>query len=225
MLSSKGIMTKLQLDLLLAFSNLPDGEAFYLTGGTALSEFYLAHRKSFDLDLFTIEKGLILPFSRVLEGEIRKEFSLNTIRRFETLAEFEISKRGEKTKIQLAYDSPFRFEEPIDSNIGVKVNDYKDLTVDKLLAFFGRAEPRDVVDLFFILKTENFWELTQLASKKDPGFDLYWLAIALEKTKKFPDDINKWPVEMIKEVKVEELKNLYSILSKKVMDKIKLKNI
>jgi len=34
---------------------------FYLTGGTALAEFYLAHRKSFDLDIFTTEKGIIIP--------------------------------------------------------------------------------------------------------------------------------------------------------------------
>jgi len=37
-----------------------------------LAEFYLGHRKSFDLDLFTSEKELILPFSRILEEEMKK---------------------------------------------------------------------------------------------------------------------------------------------------------
>ncbi|MDP1547610.1 MAG: hypothetical protein Q8L87_16500 [Anaerolineales bacterium] len=32
------------------------------------------------------------------------------------------------------------------------INDYPDLRVDKLLAYFGRAEPRDAVDLYFILQ-------------------------------------------------------------------------
>jgi predicted nucleotidyltransferase component of viral defense system len=31
------------------------------------------------------------------------------------------------------------------------VNGYLDQCVDKLLAYFGRAEPRDAVDLYFIL--------------------------------------------------------------------------
>ncbi len=221
MLEGKGIISDLQKEVLLSFSDLMDSDNFYLTGGTALAEFYIGHRKSFDLDLFTSEKGLILPFSRVVEEELREKFSLNVVRRFGTFAEFEVGRVEERIKVQLAYDSPFRFEKPADSNLGVKVNDYKDLIVDKFLAFFGRIEPRDAIDLFFILNKEDFWELTKLAPKKDPGFDLYWLAVALEKTKDFPDEIDRWPVEMLVEVKVEELKGMFLNLSKKVMDKVK----
>ena len=68
----------------------------------------------------------------------------------------------------------------------MRVNDLKDLVVDKLLAFFGRVEPRDAIDLFFILKEWQFDEIVSLALRKDPGFDLYWLAIALEKAAEFP---------------------------------------
>jgi len=70
-------------------------------------------------------------------------------------------------------------------------------------------------------KKSDLGELANLAPRKDPGFDVYWLAIALEKTKDFPDDINRWPVEMLVEVNVEQLKDVFSRLSKKVMDKIK----
>lgn len=87
---------------------------------------------------------------------------------------------NQKTRLHLAYDSPFRFDKPVNSDSGIKINDYKDIVVDKLLTFFGRGEPRDAVDLFFILKKENFWKLIKLASQKDPGFDLYWMAIALQ---------------------------------------------
>ncbi len=221
MLKGKGIISDLQKEVLLSFSGLTDSQHFYLTGGTALAEFYMGHRRSFDLDLFTAEKGLILPFSRAVGDELKKKFSVDVVRRFETFAEFEVGKMAETIKVQLAYDSPFRFKKPVDSNLGVSVNDYKDLIVDKFLAFFGRVEPRDAVDLFFILKREGFWELVKLAPKKDPGFDLYWLAIALEKTKDFPDDINRWPVEMLVEVKVEELKGMFLNFSKEVMNKMK----
>ncbi len=194
---------------------------FYLTGGTALANFFLGHRKSYDLDIFTVEKDLVLTFSHLLGEELKKKFSFNIIRRFETFVEFEVSSQNETTRIHLAYDSPFKFGEPVDSDLGIKVNDYKDIITDKLLAFFGRVEPRDAIDLFFILKTENFWELVELASQKDPGFDLYWLAVALNKTKNFPDEIDKWPVDMLVEVDVKELKEMFLNLSRKILDKIK----
>ena len=61
-LKSKGIISELQKGILNIFSNIADSKLFYLTGGTALAEFYLAHRKSFDLDIFTTEKELVLHF-------------------------------------------------------------------------------------------------------------------------------------------------------------------
>jgi predicted nucleotidyltransferase component of viral defense system len=224
LLKSKGIITDLQREILIIFSEIRDSKMFYLTGGTALAEFYLGHRKSFDLDIFTTEKGLIIPFSYAFEQELKKNFLVKVVRRYETFVEFEVSAKGDSTKVQLAYDSPFRFENPVDSDIGVKVNDYMDLIVDKLLAFFGRAEPRDAIDLFFILKTEGFWKIVELAKQKDPGFDLYWLAIALHKIKNFPDDLKDWPVEIIKKVDIKELKNLLLNLSREIMDKIKAKS-
>jgi predicted nucleotidyltransferase component of viral defense system len=224
LLKSKGIITDLQREILIIFSEIHDSKMFYLTGGTALAEFYLGHRKSFDLDIFTTEKGLIIPFSYAFEQELKKNFLVKVVRRYETFVEFEVSAKGDSTKVQLAYDSPFRFENPIDSDIGVKVNDYTDLIVDKLLAFFGRAEPRDTIDLFFILKKEDFWKLIELAKQKDPGFDLYWLAIALHKIKNFPDDLRDWPVETIKKVDIKELKGLLLNLSREIMDKIKAKS-
>jgi predicted nucleotidyltransferase component of viral defense system len=220
MLHSKGIITSLQKNILLNFSELPDAKHFYLTGGTALADFYLGHRRSFDLDLFTVEQKILLPFSRVFEKEFAKSFSVSTVRRFETFSEFEIETGDEQVKVQLAYDSPFRFNEPIDSALKVRVNDYEDLIIDKLLAFFGRTEPRDAVDLFFILKEEKIDKLIPLAKKKDPGFDSYWLAIALKKTEEFPDNIEEWPVEMLQKIEIPQLKNLFGSLARDIMDSL-----
>lgn len=128
---------------------------------------------------------------------------------------------GEETRIQLAYDSPYRFGEPVESDLEAKVNDYKDLVVDKLLAFFGRAEPRDAVDLFFILESEDIWELARAAEEKDPGFDRYWLAVALGKARDFPDDIVKWPVEMIRELDAGQLKRQFLELAEEIMIRIR----
>jgi hypothetical protein len=222
MLQGKGIIADIQKKVLSIFSQFPDAPKFYLTGGTALSEFYLGHRLSYDLDFFTSETGLISPFSEAMQAEFEKrEFTADLVRRFETFAEFKLSKDEEKTTIHLAYDSPFRFSPPADTIFGIKVNDYGDIIVDKLLTFFGRAEPRDAVDLFFIFKKEDFWKLLELAPQKDPGFDLYWFAVALEKVRMFPDEISQWPVDMLVEVDVRELKSKFSSLAREVMDKIK----
>lgn len=221
MLSSKGIITELQREILHIFAAVPDASSFYLSGGTALADFFLAHRKSFDLDLFTAEEGLTLPFSRILEDVLQRSLSVNAVRRLESFVELEVGTGEDSTRVQLAYDSPFRFGEPLDSDLEVKVNDYQDLVVDKLLAFFGRAEPRDAIDLFFILQAEDIWELIRSAELKDPGFDIYWLAVALGKTRDFPDDILRWPVDMIIEIDPKELKEQFLSLAKEIMAKIR----
>src|SRR5258705_13003191 len=54
MVKVTSILTSVQQKLLnLIFSNVDIEENFYLTGGTALSEYYLHHRLSEDLDFFT----------------------------------------------------------------------------------------------------------------------------------------------------------------------------
>jgi hypothetical protein len=218
---SRGLLTTAQLEILKAFLRLPDAERFYLTGGTALAEFYLGHRRSFDLDLFTAEKGLIVPFSRIAEDHFSEEgFSVKIIRRLESFSELELGWEKEKVRLQLAFDSPYRFASPVKTPL-VLVNDYQDLVVDKLLAFFGRAEPRDAVDLYFILKTEDFWGLTELATKKDPGFDLYWLALALNRVQDFPDQLERWPVEMLNPFPPTKLKDLCHGLALEIMDSLR----
>ncbi len=186
MLKCKGIISNFQTELLSSFSRIKDADNFYLTGGTALAEFFFAHRKSFDLDIFTVEKQLIIPFSRVVEEELKETYNVLVIRRFETLVEYEIARDQEKVKLQIAYDTPFRFGPPEDSELGIKVNDFKDLIVDKLLAFFRRSEPRDAVDLYFILQRESLWNLTELPPKRTKVLIYTGWAQHLRKLRTFP---------------------------------------
>jgi len=220
-LKSKGIISAFQKKILTSLQNLPDFSYFYLTGGTALADFYLGHRKSYDLDIFTTESGLVESFSWDVEKELRNHgVDFKVIRRLSTFTEFELAEKDDETRLHFAYDSPYRLGKPVASDISIKVSDYKDLITDKLLAFFGRTEPRDAVDLYFILKEEDIWQLVQLASQKDPGFDLYWLAVAFEKTLDFPDDIKRWPVEMLKDIDVSEVKSDFSRLAEEMLDKL-----
>ena len=147
-------LSNLQKEILKIFSKIEEQENFYLTGGTALSAFYLHHRLSEDLDLFTPEEPLINivgeRFRKNLESE---NFSVNTIRRFSAFFEMVATKKEEGVRIQLALDSPFRFEEPEVAEIGVKIDSLIDIATNKLLTVFGRAEVRDFVD--FLLEKRS----------------------------------------------------------------------
>lgn len=204
------------------FGKIPDSSFFYLTGGTALSEFYFGHRRSYDLDLFTAEKDFIIRFFNVMQDLLlRMGYGFDVLRRFESFIELNVKKEKESVRVQLAYDSPFRFEKPHASELGVHINDYRDIVTDKLLAFFGRWTHRDAVDLFFILKNDSVDRLLQMAKQKDPGFDLYWFCAALKEVDEFPDEAAHWHVDMLMEFDAMELKKSFSNLLRSIMDKMK----
>jgi Nucleotidyl transferase AbiEii toxin, Type IV TA system len=216
-----GLLTSNQQEFLALFSELPDQSQFYLTGGTALAEYYLGHRLSYDLDLFTGVENLIIPTSYQIETICReKRLVLKVVRRFSSFVEFLLEKDDESLKIDLALDSPYRLKPFKRSPEGVFVNSYIDLRVDKLLAYYGRTEPRDAVDLYFILQKEPPEPLMEQAAQKDPGFDLYWFAIALNRCEAFPDEIERWPVRMLKPFDPLVLKKFFIHLAMQIMSNL-----
>ena len=186
------ILTNLQKKILHSLSLLPDKDAFYLTGGTALSAIFLKHRKSNDLDFFTNTEELILPLSQKIEASLIKEgFKVERLRGFHSFVELSVSSDNDSTVVHFALDSPFRFEQPsgFDEIPGIKVASLIDIATNKLLALFGRAELRDFIDNYFLVKERfNKIDLVEKAAQKDPGFDLYWLGIAMERINDFTDD-------------------------------------
>jgi hypothetical protein len=220
MIKGKGILSPLQRDFLILFSELQDQNYFYLTGGTALSEYYLGHRLSFDLDLFTSDADIILPFSYRLERAIEsKGMQVAVIRRFASFVEFQVTHAGDSLKVDLGLDSPFRFAPVEPGEYSVMVNDFLDIQADKTLAFFGRAEPRDAIDLYFLMQRTEINTLMELAGKKDSGFDLYWFALALNKTADFPDEIVRWPVKMLVNCDPVALKRSFQQIATEIMTK------
>jgi predicted nucleotidyltransferase component of viral defense system len=186
------ILTNLQEKILHLFSEIPDQEAFYLTGGTALSAFFLKHRKSNDLDFFTSIEELIIPLSQKLETTLREEgFEVERLRGFHSFVELSVTSGNDSTVVHFALDSPFRFEQPTPSEEipHLKVDSLIDMATNKVLALFGRAELRDFIDIYFIVKKHfSKTELIEKAAQKDPGFDLYWFGVAMEKIDDFSDD-------------------------------------
>ena len=141
------------------------------------------------------------------------------MRRFASFIEYQVSQGAESIKVDLALDSPFRFAPAEVGDFGVKVNDLQDLQADKTLAFYGRTEPRDAVDFYFLLQTTSFEDLAEHAGQKDTGFDLYWFAIALNRTASYPDEIERWPVKMLADCDPVAMKRTYQGLAMQIMSK------
>jgi hypothetical protein len=161
---------------------------------------------------------LFCNFHQIESACQKKNLPLKVVRRFSAFVEFLAEKGSESPKIDLALDSPYRFEQPVLSREGIFINDYPDLRVDKLLAYSGRAEPRDAVDLYFILQKELPETLLEQAAQKDPGFDLYFFAIALNRCENFPDEIERWPVKMLQPFEPHVLKKRFLGWAVKLMD-------
>ena len=134
MLRGRGLLTPIQRSFISEFASLPDQEQFYLAGGTALAEYYLGHRLSFDLDFFTAEAPLILPLSYQIEAPGRQgDLDVSVIRRFTTYVEFLVAHGDERLKVDLAQDSPFRLEPPLRAETGIWVSALPDLQIDTLV--------------------------------------------------------------------------------------------
>lgn len=149
------VINRLQEEILNSFGDILDNQYFYLTGGTALSYFYLQHRVSNVLDFFTAAEELIILFSYNLEKALKQKGMI--IQRQRGLASFVelLVERGiDKTIVHLACDSPFRREAV--SIFGeyphLKVDSLRDIAANKLLALFGRAALRDFIDVYFLVR-------------------------------------------------------------------------
>ena len=186
------ILSNLQHAILQRFGTVADSQHFSLTGGTALAHFYLKHRKSQDLDFFTAVEELVVPFSHRLEAALQAQgLSTERQRGLQSFVELVVRDDREATLVHLAQDAAFRFEAPrrFPDYPDVNVDGLADLAANKLLALFGRATLRDFLDVYCLVKGGGFGteDVMEKAKRKDPGFDRYWLGVALERIKTFPD--------------------------------------
>lgn len=210
------IFTKIQEDFIFEFSKTEFKEIFYLTGGTALSVFYLKHRLSEDLDFFTEEENQVIRTIKLAEtiaSKIKGKIKLN--RSFKSYVEFFIKRGNELLKCDFAQDSPFRLGKKIfNKEYGIFVDNSLDIFCNKISALYDRGEPKDFVDVYFIDKEiMPFERVLKEAKKKHIGIDNYWLAVSMAKIK----DVNILP-KMIKTVKIEELKIFFEKKAKWLME-------
>ncbi|MFQ6002810.1 MAG: nucleotidyl transferase AbiEii/AbiGii toxin family protein [Candidatus Zixiibacteriota bacterium] len=148
------VLTSLQQDFIKFFATTPLKDSFFLTGGTALSAFYLEHRVSEDMDFFTEEEGQVPQVLPLLQEIVSKLGAQLEIRRsFRSYLEVFITGKKEMLRCDFALDSPYRLEKKIfRQEYGIYVDNVTDISSNKLSALYDRGDPKDFVDIYFIIE-------------------------------------------------------------------------
>jgi predicted nucleotidyltransferase component of viral defense system len=163
---NNAILTSAQISLLEEFVESDLSDAFRLTGGTALSAFYLEHRLSEDLDFFSHEK---IPF--YLSENFLKSLSFVDAISHTKLFDRNIFnlklKNGTALKTEFTY-YPLKNIEAVVTIDGLHVDGFLDLTVNKLCAMADRYETKDYLDVYCALTSANLDmnEMFELAEQK-----------------------------------------------------------
>jgi len=169
----KSILTTKQLNFLELVSNDKQiTKRFYFTGGTALAEFYLQHRLSEDIDLFTeieeVNQSVIESFLK----KISPKLSIVEIKKSQFLGLFSytlIFKDGEKLKVDFNYYPFLRINKGKNFK-NLEVDSLYDIAVNKVQTILTRVRSRDFIDLYFIMKAFDY-SLGQLIRDSKVKFD------------------------------------------------------
>lgn len=210
-LSPKDVLSALQWEFLsLFFQGAPP---FFLTGGTALSAFYLHHRYSEDLDLFTLDGDA---FDRVplyvADTATKLAVSAASLQTAPQFHRYRLSRKEESVIVDFVREVVPQISEEKNRFEGIVVDTREDITANKICTLVSRAEIKDYIDLYFLGRAgyplENYIESAQ---RKDAGVSQAMLAYLLSELR-----LSKLPDFMIAPVSLEELQEYFQTLAKKL---------
>lgn len=207
------ILTPLQRRVLDAlFAEEAFAKAFYLTGGTALSAFYLHHRYSDDLDFFSNEPevSFLWPMLRQMESPLGFRVLSRT-------PQFIRLQFPDGLRVDFAQDVPFRVGVPA-LHGAWRVDSLENITLNKVTAILGRLDVKDYADLYFLLKDKpgEILRLLREARQKDGSLDPFvWSRVI--------GDVETFRVlpRMIEPLTLEELTTFYRGLRKRILEDLK----
>ncbi len=131
---------------------------FYLTGGTALSEFYLQHRLSYDIDLFTEKQEVDQKLVEAFLKRISKTLSVVEVKRSQMMGLISyvlVFNDGQELKVDFNY-YPFPRIEKGTYFKKLEVDSVYDIAANKLHTIFMQPRSRDYLDLYLIMQKYNY---------------------------------------------------------------------
>lgn len=171
-------------NLIEGFFSIQDWKGLCLTGGTCLAEYYLGHRQSDDVDLFTSEEILfrearraILDMPRRLGGAIEELRSTPFIVQFH----YRTAQEKDPIKIDLVLDLPIRIA-PMVFWKGLWLDSLEDILCNKLGCLVSRNAVKDFLDLYYLIPASHLTtkELIETGLKKEGGLDPVVMANQIE---------------------------------------------
>lgn len=191
-------------------------ENFYLTGGTTLSEYYLKHRYSEDLDFFS-EKAFDTQHIFSFIEDLGKKYHFNF--KSEAIAKVQMFFLKFPNKVELKLDFNYypyhRLEKSINVR-GLSIDSLLDIATNKLLTINQRTDIKDFVDFYYIEPKFGIWDLIEGVKIKF-RYELEPWALSSDLLK--VEDFDYLP-KMIKPLKLADLKKFYRSLAKKVSARV-----
>lgn len=212
---AKTILNPFQQKVLQVFKTSVLTKKFYLSGGTALAEFYLQHRRSEDLDFFTQEEldldelkkfiNLIAKKTGVIEVQFQHGFGLYS---------FFLKDKNQRYKIDFG-QYPFGPIEKLKKFGGILVESLYDIAVNKAHTIAFRPRLRDFIDLYFIFQKEKDWGFQELLQKSFEKFEMKTDSLQLGENllqvktlKDMPEMVKKLDLLQVQDFFLKELKEL-----------------
>jgi predicted nucleotidyltransferase component of viral defense system len=139
---------------------------FYLTGGTALSRFFLHHRYSDDLDFFVNRDMNFKDHADIFIDKLSKDHKLSIDIRTNDFVRFDIVENDILLKIKLINDVAYHYGEFTHDKC--RIDNVENILSNKISAI-SRDTPKDFADILFIALNYSFnWiEVFDAAKKKD----------------------------------------------------------
>lgn len=191
---------------------------YYLTGGTALAEYYLHHRYSEDLDFFSEQEvdvlGLNVFFAKLHKnGRLRSIDYQQSFNRNIFFCHFSSS----VVKTEFTF-FPFRRIENSEAHNGLMVDGTLDIAVNKLFTIYQRSHARDYIDLFCLCKNYRY-TTSNLIGKAKSKFD--WHIDPLQLGTQFlkAREVRDYP-RMIQNVAREDWQQFFVTEAKKLKKEI-----
>ena len=208
------ILSKNQIDILSFLSKEPlIVGSFYLSGGTALAEFYLQHRLSEDLDFFS-EKEFDPFFISSVFKKMQDKAGIKKVNYEQSFNRnlFFLELENDTIKTEFTY-FPFTRIDSKKKFGDLYIDSLIDIAVNKIFTIYQKPRSRDFIDLYFILMHEKSWKIDELVEKAQVKFDTYINPIQLSSQfvkapvlKDYPNMIKKiddkdWQSFFMKEAK------------------------
>lgn len=181
---------------------------FYLTGGTALSYFYFQHRLSEDLDFFS-ERPFNLDLINVFINRAAKILNSQNPEYSKLFERHIFIFRLPQEKILKVEFSHFEhpcLEKTIERD-GILVDNLLDLGANKVFCLFDRYEPKDYVDIYFLVK--NAFSIKKLKEATEKKFQLKFDPITFGAQLQKGEDIQFPPKQLFKG-RIEDIQRFFA---------------